>query len=74
MEAINNRIKDLLPAACDFQGESMRAREIARDAYREAETNEENVLRISIDGLVAQLARNMTSKIGPKGPGSICPW
>lgn len=63
METIKNRIEELLPAACDFQGESMKAREIARDAYRRAETNEENVLRISIDGLVAQLASNMTNRI-----------
>ena len=63
MEAFKKRIKDLLPAACDFQGDSMRAREIARDAYRRAETNEENVLRISIDGLIAQLASNMIKRI-----------
>lgn len=63
METFKKRIEDLLPAACDFQGESMKAREIARDAYRKAETNEENVLRISIDGLVAQLASNLTNRI-----------
>lgn len=70
MEAINNRIKDLLPAACGFQDESMRAREIARDVYREAETNEENVLRISIDGLIALLAHNMTGRIEITGEKS----
>lgn len=41
----------------------MRAREIAREEYRKVETNEENILRISIDGLLAQLASNMTKKI-----------
>lgn len=41
----------------------MRAREIAREEYRRAETQEENILRISIDGLLAQLASNMKNKI-----------
>lgn len=63
MEAIMERVKDLLPAACDFQGESMKAREVARDKYRQTETEEENTLRIFIDGLVAQLANNMVNKI-----------
>jgi hypothetical protein len=63
MEAFEKKIRDLLPAACEFQGESMRAREIAREEYRKVETNEENILRISIDGLLAQLARNMANKI-----------
>jgi len=48
----------------------MKARKIARDAYRGAETNEENVLRISIDGLVAQLAHNMTGRIEITGEKS----
>ena len=63
MESFENRIRELLPAACEFQGESMRAREIAREEYRRAETQEENILRISIDGLLAQLASNMKNKI-----------
>lgn len=41
----------------------MRAREIAREEYRKAETQEENILRISIDGLLAKLASNMKNKI-----------
>lgn len=63
MESFENRIRELLPAACEFQGDSMRAREIAREEYRKAETQEENILRISIDGLLAQLASNMANKI-----------
>jgi len=63
MKSILERIKDLLPAACDFQGDSMKAREVTRAKYREVETEEENTLRISIDGLIAQLANNMTDKI-----------
>ena len=63
MEAFKNKVRELLPAACEFQGESMKAREIAREEYRKVETNEENILRISIDGLLAQLASNMQNKI-----------
>ncbi|WP_312844583.1 hypothetical protein [Diaphorobacter nitroreducens] len=63
MESFKNKIRELLPAACEFQGESMRAREIAREEYRKAETQEENILRISIDGLLAKLASNMKNKI-----------
>ncbi len=57
------RVKGLLPAACDFQGESKKAREVARDEYRRVETEQENTLRICIDGLVAKLANNMANKI-----------
>ena len=57
------KVKDLLPAACGFQGESMQAREVASKKFREIETKQENTLRITIDGLVAQLASNMTNKI-----------
>ena len=63
MEAIINRVKTLLPAACDFQVESNKAREITREQYRRIETEQENTLRICIDGLVAQLAANMANKI-----------
>jgi len=63
MKELMEKVKDLLPAACDFQGESMKARESAREEFRRIETEPENVLRIIIDGLVAQLASNMTNKI-----------
>jgi len=63
MEAIMERVKDFLPAACEFQAKSMKAREVARDEYLKTETEEENTLRICIDGLVAQLASNMVNKI-----------
>jgi len=53
----------LLRATCEFQGESMRFRELTRDEYRKAESNEENILRIRVDGLIAHLAAFLTSKI-----------
>lgn len=63
MKELMEKVKDLLPAAAEFQGESMKAREVARDKFRHIETEQENILRIMIDGLVAQLASNMTNKI-----------
>ena len=41
----------------------MRTREFTRDEYRKAESNEENILRIRVDGLIAHLASFLTSKI-----------
>jgi len=58
-----SKIESLLDAACNFQGNSEEEREKTRDKFRRIETEEENVLRISIDGLVAQLAANMTNKV-----------
>ena len=53
----------ILRAACDFQAASLVSREATREAYRKLETNEENILRILIDGLIAKLANTITTKI-----------
>lgn len=57
------RIDQLLRAACDFGGLGMQARQAARKEYRAAEKNEENTLRILIDGAMATLAMKTTNKI-----------
>lgn len=53
----------LLRAACDFQAKSMAASEACRAEYRSKESNEENVLRILIDGQIGVLAEQMTKKV-----------
>ena len=54
-----DQINMLLSAACDLQGDSLTARETARDKFRDEESNEENILRILIDGLLAHLAKDL---------------
>jgi len=58
-----DRVEQLLRAACDFGGNNMKARAACREKYRAAEKNEENILRILIDGAMATLAMRTTQKI-----------
>jgi hypothetical protein len=53
----------LLNATCDFQGESNKAREVTRNEFRKNETNEQNILRIIVDGLLSMLAMKTTAKV-----------
>lgn len=46
----------MLRSACDLQGNALVARERTREVFRQKETNEQNILRIAVDGLVASLA------------------
>jgi hypothetical protein len=59
----HDQADQLLRAACNFQGLSKQARERCRDAYREAETSQENTLRILIDGQIAQLPDKLRAKV-----------
>jgi hypothetical protein len=55
------QIEELLAAACNFQGQARAAREKCRDDFRDAEREEDNTLRVVVDGLVASL-RDMLSQ------------
>lgn len=61
-------IDRLMKAACDFQAQSQQARELCRDQYRNKETNEDNSIRILIDGQIAYLATKTTEKIPQTSP------
>lgn len=64
MEPLTHEQADrLLAAACEFQGMAMEAREKCRDEYRHKETNEENILRILIDGQIGLLAEKIKKKV-----------
>jgi hypothetical protein len=64
MELMTHEQADrLLAAACEFQGMAMKAREKCREEYRHQETNEENILRILIDGQIGLLAEKITKKL-----------
>ena len=58
----------LMKAACDFQAQSYKAREVCRDHYRKEEKNEDNIIRILIDGQIAYLATKTTEKIEQTSP------
>src|SRR5436190_19386144 len=64
----HEQAEQLLRAACEFQGREMQAREMCRDEYRDNETNEENVLRIRIDGQIGLLAEQVTKKVETVSP------
>lgn len=55
--------KTLLGAACHWRGDSLTARATARATFLEKESNEENILRILVDGLIAHLAKGLTELI-----------
>ena len=55
--------KLLLTSACDLQGEIRQARTNCRETHRKLESNDQNILRIAVDGLLAVLARRMFTKI-----------
>ncbi|SMP86929.1 hypothetical protein SAMN06313486_10438 [Epsilonproteobacteria bacterium SCGC AD-308-P11] len=56
-------IESLIKNACDFQAMSDEAREIAREKFRRKETEVENTIRISIDGLITSLIKETENKI-----------
>jgi hypothetical protein len=55
--------EDLLRSACDFQSRSQQARELCREIFRRNESNEQNNLRIDVDGMVAILAEKISEPI-----------
>lgn len=58
----------LLRAACEFQGESLAARDSCREQFRRIEQNEDNIFRILVDGQLGLLAKKMTSKVESTTP------
>lgn len=58
-----SRIDMLLSAACNYQARCLEQRDLCNSKYRAVETNEENILRFWIDGLIATLALLMADKI-----------
>lgn len=56
-------IESLIKNTCSFQAMSDEAREIARKKFRGKETEIENTIRISIDGLIASLIKETENKI-----------
>jgi hypothetical protein len=57
------QIEALLAAACNFQGRGMAAREKCREDFRNAEREEDNTLRVMVDGLVASLQDKLSQPI-----------
>jgi hypothetical protein len=53
----------LLESACEFQGASTEAREKCREKFRREESNEQNILRIGVDGMVATLSEKIGTPI-----------
>lgn len=62
-EKLKEEVENLLHAACIYQERGNIAREVCREHYRRIETNDENILRILIDGLIGLLAERLTGKI-----------
>ncbi|MGA2337528.1 MAG: hypothetical protein ABSG08_19325 [Terriglobales bacterium] len=61
---MNNELADkLLRAACEFQGQSLAARELGREQFRRAEPERNNILRILIDGQIGLIGNKVTQKI-----------
>lgn len=55
-------VEALLKLACDFQGESLKRREVSRETYLQNEEQHESSIRILIDGLMAKLTNVMIEK------------
>lgn len=53
----------LLNSACKFQGASLEARENCRERFSREESNEQNILRIGVDGMVAMLSEKVGTPI-----------
>ncbi len=71
-DAVNftrEQIERLLAAACNFQGQGMAAREKCREDFRDAEREEDNTLRIMVDGLVGSLQDKLSQPIEKVDPG-----
>jgi len=58
----------LLRAACEFQGRSLAARELCREEFRRTEAEQNNVLRILVDGQIGQIADRVTNKVQATNP------
>lgn len=58
----------LLRAACEFQGRSLAARELCREEFRRTEPEQNNVLRILIDGQIGLIAGRVTQKVQATNP------
>jgi len=63
------QIERLLAAACNLLGQGMAAREKCREDFRDAEREEDNTLRIMVDGLVASLQDKLSQPIEKVDPG-----
>jgi hypothetical protein len=68
IEKLRIQSDKILRAACDFQGKAMEAREKCRENFRANEENEENILRILIDGQIGLLAEKVTKKVVSVSP------
>lgn len=63
LEFTRERAEQLLTAACEFQGRAMQARELCRDQFRLKEREEDNNLRILVDGQIASLEPLLSTPI-----------
>jgi hypothetical protein len=59
---------ELLRAACDFQGLGLEAREKCRENFRRIESEQDNVLRILVDGQVGRITNKLTRKVQAADP------
>lgn len=59
----NVSAKHMLQAACELQGCAFQARQHVRDEYRKRVSNEQNVLRITVDGFVSSVTRRLDQSI-----------
>jgi len=64
----HDQIDKLIKAACVLQDKSHAARELCREQFRKVEKNEDNILRILIDGQIGMLAEKFTQKINSVNP------
>lgn len=60
---MENQLKLIIRNACDFQALSEEARKGTREKFKTKESKIENVIRVSIDGLIASLIKETENKI-----------
>jgi hypothetical protein len=58
----------LVQAACDFQANAIQARETCREKFRRAESEQDNTLRILVDGQIAALQTQISIPISNVDP------
>lgn len=68
MGVTHEEAEKLLRAACDFQGRSLAARELSREQFRRSEPEQNNVLRILIDGQIGLVGEKITGSIKETSP------
>src|SRR5690606_9971591 len=56
-------VEELLREAGDFATEATLAREMTKKKYRKDEPNGHNIVRISLDGLIARTSKQLANKI-----------